>query len=438
MSNINIVIAREFSERVKKKSFILTTLLMPLLMILLMCLPALIMFFDQDNAKSLYLIDQTPDRIFAKSMKSDDAVNFIVGENADSALNDRSADGVVIIPDDIIDNRDAAVKLYNNGSASMMSEGRIKSLVNDIITDTRIARYNNIDLRQIMEQVRSDIRIQTFSNSVDEGEAEEATSTTLSYVLGVGLSLLLYMALLIYGQMVMTSIIEEKNNRVLELVVTSVKPFQLMLGKIAGVGLVAVTQLIIWGVLIGIGATVIMPAIMPADVAQQIASAQSGNLESVSADDIEMVQALAHATDPSFIMGLFFWLIIFLVGGFLLYASIFAAIGSAVDSVQDASQFTSFAVVPIILGIVFGQTAAMNPDSALSIWTSYIPLTSPMVMMSRLPFGVPAWQMVTSAIVLFLSVIFFIWLAGKIYRIGIFMYGKKPSVKDLVRWARYK
>lgn len=177
---------------------------------------------------------------------------------------------------------------------------------------------------------------------------------------------------------------------------------------------------------------------MPADVAQQIASAQSGNLESVSADDIEMVQALAHATDPSFIMGLFFWLIIFLVGGFLLYASIFAAIGSAVDSVQDASQFTSFAVVPIILGIVFGQTAAMNPDSALSIWTSYIPLTSPMVMMSRLPFGVPAWQMVTSAIVLFLSVIFFIWLAGKIYRIGIFMYGKKPSVKDLVRWARYK
>ena len=438
MSNINIVIAREFAERVKKKSFIFTTLLMPLLMVGMMCLPALIMYLDSDHAKTLYLVDLTPDKLFEQNLADDESIDFIIAANADSALADRSVDGVVIIPADVVDNRNSVVRLYNNGSASLMNEGRLTGMINDIITDTRIARFDNIDVRQIIQQVRSNVRVQTFNNSAEEDEDKEATSTMLSYVMGIGHSLLLYMALLIFGQMVMTSIIEEKNNRVLELVVTSVKPFQLMLGKILGVGAVAVTQLIIWGILIGIGATLLLPAIMPDDTMAMVASAQTGSVDSISSEDIEMIQAIAQATDPTFLMGLFVWLIIFLVGGFLLYASIFAAIGSAVDSVQDASQFTSFAVIPIVLGIVFGQTAAMNPDSPLSVWTSYIPLTSPMVMMSRLPFGVPAWQMVTSAIVLFLSVIFFVWLAGKIYRVGIFMYGKKPSVKDLIRWARYK
>lgn len=437
-NNIYIVIAREFSERVKKKSFIFTTLLMPLFFVLLMCLPALIIYLNTDEARTLYLIDQTPDRLFAAQMRSDDQMRFIVVDDVDSALVDRRVDGVLVIPADIVDNRSAAVKLYNNGSASMMSEGRVTGMINDIITDTRIARYD-IDLRNIMDDVRSNVKLQTFSNEEDtEDDAEKATSTTLSYALGVGLSLLLYMALLIYGQMVMTSIIEEKNNRVLELVVTSVKPFHLMLGKIVGVGLVAVTQLVIWGILIGIGSTLVLPMVLPEEAVMELAQVQAGNLEGADNIDLEMVQALAQVTDASYIMGMFLWLIVFLVGGFLLYASIFAAIGSAVDSVQDASQFTSFAVVPIILGIVFGQAAAMSPDSAMSVWASYIPLTSPMVMMSRLPFGVPAWQMITSALVLYLSVVFFVWLAGKIYRVGIFMYGKKPSVRDLVRWARYK
>lgn len=199
-----------------------------------------------------------------------------------------------------------------------------------------------------------------------------------------------------------------------------------MLGKIAGVGLVAVTQLIIWGVLIGGAAAVILPVILPADVS------------TMSSDDADLVQAVTMALDPSYILGLFFWLILFLVGGFLIYASIFAAIGSAVESVQDASQFSSVAMAPIILGIVFGQVAATNPDSSIAFWSSMFPLTSPMVMMSRLPFGVPLWEMIVSVVALFLSTVFFVWLAGKIYRIGIFMYGKKPSMKDLIRWARYK
>lgn len=439
MSKINIIIAREFTERVKKKSFILTTLLTPIFMVALMCMPALILMFDNESAKSIYLVDQTPDRLFERSLTDDETIHFIPSSSPDSALADRSVDGVLVIPADIVDNRTATVRLYNNGAASMTGEARLTGRINTIITDTRIASYGDLDLKNIMKDVKSDVKIQTFSNdeTSDTGDMK-ATSTMLSYFLGIVLSLLLYMALLIYGQMVMTSIIEEKNNRVLELVVTSVRPFQLMLGKIAGVGLVAVTQLVVWAVLIGIGATVIVPALIPAEAMEQFNAVQAGDLSGIEAGDLEVIQGLAQALDPGFLLGIFIWLTIFLVGGFLLYASIFAAIGSAVESVQDASQFTSFAMIPIILGIVFGQTAAANPDSALSFWSSLFPLTSPMVMMSRLPFGVDTWELILSAAVLLLSTVFFIWLAGKIYRVGIFMYGKKPTVKDLIRWARYK
>ncbi len=438
MSNISIVIAREFSERVKKKSFIITTLLTPLVLVGLMCLPALLMFLDGDNHKTLYLVDQTQDKIFERSLDNDDIISFIISGSADSALTDKSVDGVLVIPEDIIDNRNAIVRLYNNGSSSMLSEGRLTGIINSIITDTRIAEFDDIDVKRIMEQVKSDVHIQTFSNDTDNDDEEKATSTFLSYGLGIGLSLLLYMILMIYGQMVMTSIIEEKNNRVLELVVTSVRPFQLMMGKILGVGLVGVTQLIIWAILIGIGIALIVPALMPAEITDQITSVQAGNLNNIATDDMEMMQALALAFNPTYLLSLFFWLMVFLIGGFLLYSSIYAAIGSAVDSVQDASQLNILPTLPIILGIVFGEVAAMNPDSSLSFWTSVFPLTSPMVMMSRLPFGVPTWEIIVSMIVLYGSTVFFIWIAGKIYRIGIFMYGKKPTVKDLIRWARYK
>lgn len=440
-SNISIVLGREFAERVKKKSFIITTVLMPVLMLALMCLPAVIMYFDNDDARTIAIVDETPDKIFARGLKSNDAVKFVVTDQPlDSARTDDDVNSIAFFPADIVDNRNAVLMIFNNGSSSMATESQFTSMVNDIITEQRMARYDIGDLRAIIDDTKSDVIVRTFSNSSDDSDKTEASSTGLSYILGMGLSLLLYMALLIYGQMVMTSIIEEKNNRVLEIVVSSVKPFHLMLGKILGVGLVAVTQLVIWGVLIAVGATVLLPAVMPAEAMEQIAAAQAGAsaVAQSGAMESEMVQAMAALLNPAYILNLFFWLIIFLVGGFLLYASIFAAIGSAVDSIQDASQFTSFAVVPIILGIVFGQAAAMNPESTLAVWTSFIPLTSPMVMMSRLPFGVPVGQTIVSAIVLFLSVLLFVWLAGKIYRVGIFMYGKKPSVRELIRWARYK
>ena len=253
------------------------------------------------------------------------------------------------------------------------------------------------------------------------------------------MAFVLYMFLLMYGQMVMTSIIEEKTNRVLELVVSSVKPVYLMLGKIIGVGLVAVVQIIIWGVLLCLVSAFLLPALIPADVMTQAAMSQAGTLQA-SADSIdpEMLNAIGLVTSWSFIAKIFGYMLIFLIGGFLFYASIFAAIGSAVDNVQDASQLTSFAVIPIIIGLVIGMTVGTDPNSTLAFWSSIIPFTSPMVMLMRLPFDIPSWQVWLSIGLLYLSFIAMVWVAAKIYRIGIFMYGKKPTIKDLIRWARYK
>lgn len=253
------------------------------------------------------------------------------------------------------------------------------------------------------------------------------------------MAFILYMFLLMYGQMVMTSIIEEKNNRVLELVVTSVKPMQLMLGKILGVGLVAVVQVVIWGVLLCLISAFVVPAILPESITQQVDMLNAGTLDAAAATtDIDLLQAISVLGSVWFIAKLFGYILLFLVGGFLFYASIFAAIGSAVDNIQDASQLQSFAVLPIIVGLIIGMAAAADPNTPLAFWSSVIPFTSPMVMLIRIPFDIPGWEIWVSVAALYLSFVLMAWFAAKIYRVGIFMHGKKPSLKDLIRWANYK
>ena len=223
----------------------------------------------------------------------------------------------------------------------------------------------------------------------------------------------------------------------LELVVSSVKPTQLMLGKICGIGLVAVTQIIIWGVLIAAMSAFLLPALLPADVAAQVTAINTGTADA-SGSDIGIIQAISVLGNVGYIIQLFALLLLFLIGGFMLYSAIYAAIGSAVDNIQDAGQLQSIIVVPIIFGIIFGMMAASDPTSSLSLWTSMIPFTSPMVMMARIPFGIPMWQIAVSVAILYASFFVTVWLAGKIYRVGIFMYGKKPTVKELIKWMRYK
>lgn len=432
MNHIYLIIQREFLERVSKKSFIIVTILMPLMMLLLSVLPALIMEFASSDKRDIVVVDETG--MIAQDLSDTDELAFTRSNQAlDSALTMTEIDGVLFIPSDAVTNT-SGISYYSNGPVSMSVEREMQMQLNDIIESRRIENSNIENLRQVMDGVRCDVQMLTFRNDSEEVTQE---SSILSSVLGVGLSLILYMFLLMYGQMVMTSIIDEKSNRVLELIVTSVKPVQLMFGKIFGIASVAVVQILIWMALLCCISAFVLPATLPEGVMAEAASMQDGTFDAATSqygmDTVNMVSILGSV---SYIFNILAVMLLFLIGGFLFYASIFAALGSAVENVQDASQLSFIAVVPIVLGLVLSMAAAQDPQSGVAVICSYIPFTSPMVMMARLPFGVPAWEVIVSLVILVASFIFTAWLAGKIYRVGIFMYGKKPTLKDLWRWAR--
>ena len=436
MNKIGIIISREFNERVRKKSFIITTLLMPLLMIGMMAAPTLMMLFAKGDQKSIVVIDQSG--IIAPSLEGDDEITFTPMDiTLDEARADSNIFGVLWIGEDVVDNP-SNVKLYTNSSSSMSLESNLASQMEKVIERERLKRYDIENLEQIMKDVKVKVSFSTFRNDLsEEGEDEEATSSSIAYMLGLVLGMMLYMFLIIYGSMVMTSVIEEKGSRVLDVLVSSVSPFQLMLGKILGVASVAVTQIAIWGVLVcGIGA-VVLPALMPEDVMQTVEAVQMGQMTTIEADiDADLLSAVSLATDVGGLVMMFVWLLLFLVGGFLFYSAMFAAVGSAVDSIQDANQLQTPITVPIILALILAMSVFNDPNSTLAFWGSIIPFTSPVVMMARVPFGIPTWQIVLSLVLLYASVVAMAWAAGKIYRVGIFMHGKKPSFKELMSWIR--
>ncbi|MBR2007643.1 MAG: ABC transporter permease [Alistipes sp.] len=436
MNKIGIIITREFNERVRKKSFIITTILMPLLMIGLMVAPSLMMLFAKGEQKSLVVIDQSG--IIAPQLEGDEEINFTpMDVTLEEARADSNIFGVLWIGSDVVDNP-SNVKLYTNSSSSMSLESNLASQMEKIIERERLKRYDIENLEQIMQDVKVKVSFTTFRNDLsEEGEDEEATSSAIAYLLGLVLGMMLYMFLIIYGSMVMTSVIEEKGSRVLDVLVSSVSPFQLMMGKILGVASVAVTQIAIWGVLVcGIGA-VVLPALMPEDVMQTVEAVQMGQMTSVEADiDADLLSAVSLATDVGGLIMMFVWLLLFLVGGFLFYSAMFAAVGSAVDSIQDANQLQTPITVPIILALILAMSVFNDPNSTLAFWGSIIPFTSPVVMMARVPFGIPTWQIILSLVLLYASVVAMAWAAGKIYRVGIFMHGKKPSFKELLSWIR--
>lgn len=432
MNHIYLIIQREFLERVSKKSFIIITILMPLLMLLLSVLPALIMEFASGDERNIEVVDETG--VIAPDFHDTEELTFTRSAQVlDSALAMKDVAGILYIPSEAVSNT-SGIAYYSNGPASMSVEGEIESQLNDIIESRRIEKSNIENLRQVMDDIHTDVELLTFRNDTDELSQE---SSALSFALGMGLSLILYMFLLMYGQMVMSSIIEEKNNRVLELVVTSVKPVHLMLGKIFGIASVAVVQILIWMVLLCCISAFVLPATLPSGVMTEVSAVQAGTFDAATSQyDADMVNVIATLGSVSYIFNILFVMLLFLLAGFLFYSAIFAAIGSAVENVQDASQLSIIAMLPIILGLVLSMSAAQDPQSGLAVACSYIPLTSPMVMMARLPFGIAAWEVALSLVILVASFIFVAWLAGKIYRVGIFMYGKKPTLKDLWRWAR--
>ena len=427
MKKIYIIIAREFSERVRKKSFIIVTLLMPLLMIAIMVAPSLMMLYSTSDQKQVVVIDRSGE--IAPQLQSTAEVLFIPEEGMTKAeacrnFNEESGIfGILYIGSDV-EARDS-VQLITNASSSMIIEESIATQISGIIEHKKLLEYNIENLDEILAAVETDIELSTFINDgTGEEESMETTSSGISYALGMILGMLLYMVIIIYGQMVLTSVVEEKASRVIDVMVTSCTPFQLMMGKILGIAAVALTQIGIWAVLVIAASKFLIPAVFSAEV--------------TATNDAMMLSLVGTLGDTGYIATLFAYVALFILGGFLLYASLYAASGSAVDSVQDGQQFNTIIMLPIILSIIVMMSVFNDPNSPIAFWASMIPFTSPIVMIARIPFGIATWEIIVSLVALYLSFILTTWLAAKIFRVGIFMHGKRPSWGELWQWIRTK
>ena len=438
MRNIALIIMREFKERVYKKSFILTTLLMPLFFAAISVAPTLIMLYAKGDTKTISVIDNSG--IVAPLLESNEDVAFVTidgGDLQEELKKSLESDdfGLLYIGEDIVNNPNN-VQLYTNTSSSMLVEESIADQIEEIVEAERLKENNISDLKQILEKIEVDISLSTFRNDKEN----TASSSAASSFIGIALGFVLYFFLIVYGSIVMQSIIEEKSSRILEVLVSTVRPFDMMMGKILGVAAVAVTQIVIWGVLSVAISALLVPAIMPDDILSSVEAIKGGaDVMALASNgvDVETVAALASITNTAYIAKMVALLVLFMVGGFLLYAAMYAAVGASVDTAQDAQQLTTPIMLPIIIAFIILTMVMNDPNSPMVVWCSIIPFTSPIVMMGRIPSGIPTSQIIASIVTLYATFIFMVWLAGKIYRVGIFMHGKKPTFKDLYRWLKF-
>ena len=427
MKNIYLIISREYLERVRKKSFIIVTLLMPLFMIAMMVAPSLVMLYNTSDQKQVVVVDRSG--LIADNLYETPEVTFIreTGMSKSEACNNYNAEsgifGVLYIGE-TIEARDS-VQLITNSSSSMMLEENIAAQIESIVEREKLKAYNIDNLEEILANIETNISLATYLNDGSgEEETMESTSTGVNYILGIVLGMMLYMIIILYGQMVLTSVVEEKSSRVIDVMVTSCTPFQLMMGKILGIAAVALTQIGIWALLVLSASKFLVPVVFSADV--------------VAANDMMLGAALGTITDTGYLASLFVYLTLFILGGFLLYASLYAAAGSAVDSIQDSQQFNSIIMIPIILAIIIMMSVFNDPNSPIAFWSSMIPFTSPIVMIARIPLGIATWEIVLSVVILYASFVATTFIASKIFRVGIFMHGKRNSWRDLWLWIREK
>lgn len=437
MNKIWIIIQREFMTRVKKKSFILLTILMPFIFAALIMVPLMLATIEGDEQKTVMVIDKTGR--YVGSLKSTANYAFVpAADNKDEYYTDDSeVEAVVRITDDLVKNPKAAT-IYSPREVKAELLGYVETCLGEQVRREKLTAYNIPELEDILEDVQAEFHVATVKRNA-EGD-ETSSNTYIAMAAGFIFTFLIYMFVMSYGGMVMQSVMEEKTNRIVELMVSSVKPFQLMMGKIIGVALVGFVQLAIWGVMLsiillvcssifGLSAAPNVPAVAGAD-AQMAAVAQ----QAASGEAAEIMSALMGL--PYAELGIMF--VLYFVGGYLLYASFFAAVGASINAQEDSSQF----IMPVVLIMVFGLYAAMysaeNTNGPLAFWASMFPLTSPIVMMVRIPFGVPWWEEVLSLGLLFATSVAFVWLSARIYRVGILMYGKKPSIREMLKWVRWR
>lgn len=448
MSKISLIIEREYLTRVQKKSFILMTILSPIIMVALVFAPIWLSKLSSDETRLIAIIDQTG--MYKDIYHDTDEYHYTYTQGTLSPDQMR-VDGdesampyaYVIIKDNLLDNPQG-MTIYSQKQITSSCELNIISQMEDYLKDEKLLSYNIPDIKRIIDE--SDINLQVDTIRLEEDGAETQTSTEFVTIIGMAMTLIIYMFLMLYGGQVMSSVMQEKTNRIVEVMVSSVKPFELMIGKIVSIGLVGLTQLGIWiiflvGIFLSAGAYFsfnggVDPAQM-SDMAAMTTTMNGVDASQLSGDMgamAEVQQMLGSINITQLLVSFVF----FFIGGYILYASLFAAIGSAVDNESDTQQF----MVPITFIIIFalyaGIFSAENPDGPLAMWCSMIPFTSPIVMMVRIPFGVSTWELALSMVILYGSAIGLAWVAGRIYRVGILMYGKKPSYKEMIKWIRYK
>ena len=435
-SKIGIIIGREFNERVQKKSFIITTLLTPLLIVGLMLAPMLISSYSDDDTKTVIVVDES--NTIADYLASSKEIAFeqtpLPLDIARSEYDDSYA--ILHIGSDIIANPGDA-QLYTNETPSMATEHNIMAQLTMAVQKERM-KINGID-PQIMQELNTPVTFQSLKN-MHSDEAAVGSSTMAATVIAYAFSFILYIFLILYGVMVMQSVIEEKNNRVLEVLVSTVRPFDMMMGKILGIACVALLQVAIWIALIAGAVHFVLPHVLPDEILASMELIKQGTVPVTGVDSgAGLLQAIIMMLENiGQIGGIVVWFIVFMFGGFLLYAAMFAAVGSAVDSPQEAQQLQTPIMLPIILALFVMLSVINDPSSDVAFWFSIIPLTSPIVMMARIPYEIPAWEICLSAVLLYATFLIVVWGAGKIYRVGILMHGKKPSLKEMFRWIRYK
>ncbi|MAC94388.1 MAG: ABC transporter permease [Flavobacteriales bacterium] len=444
MNKVNLIIQREYLSRVKKKSFIIMSIVGPLLIAAIMIVPAWLATSSEDY-QNIEVLDETG--LFIRNLENTEEIKFNYEfrslEQAQKDLNEGGKYTAILHIPKVVITHPKTVQIFYKEKPKGSSISYMETQIAKVIENKKLEDLHNLSLDQI-SGLRPNVQI--VPNKVTSDGKSEETADGVASLLGYFLAFFIYLFIFLFGVQVMRGVIEEKSNRIVEVIISSVKPFQLMMGKILGIALVAITQFLIWVVLstaiIG-GAQQFFKEELKAAQTEQVkkmesvtpSDSKSSESSDQSSEFIARLSGQLSMINFPLVLGAFLF---YFIGGYLLYGSLFAAIGSAVDNETDTQQFMVPVTIPLILAIAMAQVAIENPDGTLAFWGSMIPFTSPIIMMIRIPVGVAYWEIILSMGLLIATFIASTWVAGKIYRTGILMYGKKVTFKELGKWLIHK
>lgn len=438
------IVSREFNIRVRKRSFLVTTFLVPIL-IFVVAFVAMYVAMSSVARERVAIIDETG--LYASLFKNTENYTFFSTEKSleefksEGKKNSEEATAILEIRDNLLEHPEA-VTLYGYNEIPVGVSRHIERKLSNFLTDKKLEATGIENIKETIESCTVDLTISSYKWN-REGKKQRSSGEVASFI-GFFLAMLSFGFVAGYGSLVMAGVLEEKKNRIMEVMVSSVRPIYLMAGKIVGIALVGLFQLLLWGVFFGIILLILSPIIfgqiydLSTIANMSFGDFSGGMLGGMSSADFAEMQDFVKILQGVNILQLLLMSLLYFIGGYLLYAALYAAIAASVSSDEDANQFITPVMILQFIAFYLGFGAVENPNGSVAIWSSMIPFTSPVTMMVRIPVGVPVWQLVLSIALLYLTVFVVLWISAKIYRVGILMYGKKPSLKEMWRWFSYK